>query len=177
VVGTSLTAGDAEYRPFLYDRGTMYDLHELVVDRPIPFPMWDAADINDFGQIVGINYLLDPLYESIAPGREFAFRETLGRRLTFEYWFAPGDVPALGRRARALVEVRIEGAGFGRSRFRECWRPVGVYVQGAADGHWRTAAIVLPPQATGKEATVRVRVRAFGDLENSTVYLRHFGME
>ena len=91
VVGGSVTARE-EFVPFLYDRGTMYDLSTLIADPSgtVPFV---AYAINNFGQIVGNHQLLNPVYDAVAPGRELSFKVTLGEKIRFDYWVAGAAPP------------------------------------------------------------------------------------
>lgn len=183
VVGSSTTSTDA-YQAFLLDQGTLYDLSELVTNRPANFGMWTAQDINNFGQIVGVNYLLNPNYESIAPGREFSFNDHLGQKLNFEYWVSAGDSSRCSdQRTWVGVEVRIELGGRDRigdpalRPYLNRWLPADRLVRGCEDFvNWRNASIILPATLQGKLATVKVRVKKHGKPEKPTIYLRHFSM-
>ncbi len=53
IVGTSCTAGFASCRAFLYERGVMMDLNELVPDDYADH-LYSANDINNDGQITGL---------------------------------------------------------------------------------------------------------------------------
>jgi probable HAF family extracellular repeat protein len=185
VVGSSLTTGDAAYQAFLYDRKTMYDLKDLVVDPPAGFSMWEARDINNFGQIVGLNYLLDPLYESIAPGGQFAYSGPFGQGLNFEYWIEAGDKDrCVAPWAFARVEIRIEGVILDQKErsslggYLNRWLPADRFAQiCSASGEWRKGSLKLPESLKDRTATVRFRLRQIGAGEKPTVYLRHFASE
>ncbi len=184
VVGTSLTPNDASYSAFLYDRGLMHDLKDLVTEGQDNFRMWSAEDINNFGQIVGGSYLLDPLYESIAPGKEFTFKHRLGREINFEYWVAAGDSErCIDLWAFLLVELKIETVianrmGWpGTGSYFSLWLPADKLVRGCGDSvDWRKATVAVPPSLQDQVGNIKVRVRKFGTLVNPTVYLRHFTM-
>ena len=185
VVGSSLTTGDAAYQAFLYDRETMYDLKDLVIDPPAGFSMWDALDINNFGQIVGLNYLLDPLYESIIPGGQFAYSGPFGQELNFEYWIGTGDKDrCVAPWAFARVEIRIEGVTLDPKErsslggYLNRWLPADRFAQiCSASGEWRKGSLKLPESLKDRTATVRIRLRQIGAGEKPTVYLRHFASE
>jgi len=185
VVGTSLTTGDAAYHAFLYDGGTMYDLNDLVADPPAGFPLWQVVNINNFGQIVGLNYLLNPEYETILPGEEYSFSDGFEKKLTFQYWIDPDDSDrCVDPWAFARIEVKIEAATPSKSnqtvlrRYLNRWLPADRFLRKcAAAGKWQNASLTLPASLKGSQATVRVRIREYGSKGKSTVYLRRFTME
>jgi probable HAF family extracellular repeat protein len=185
VVGSSLISNDAAYHAFLFDEGTMYDLAELVTNRPSSFSMWEASDINNFGQIVGVSYLLNPVYPSIAHGQEFSFSDSFGQELTFEYWIDTRDTGrCIDQRAFARIEVKIEDISPDHSdqvrlhKYLGRWLPAVQIVQGCASSKdWRKGSIVLPVSMQNRIVTIKVRLREFGSLKNSTVYLRHIRMK
>ncbi len=53
IIGTSSTVGGTLNRPFLYDKGTMYDLNDLIPANSGWAFLQLAYDINEVGQIVG----------------------------------------------------------------------------------------------------------------------------
>jgi probable HAF family extracellular repeat protein len=181
VVGSSLTADDVAYHAFLFDKGTMYDLNDLVTDVPENFFIWEALDINDFGQIVGLNYLLNPEYEKIASGEEFAFMDNLERELSFEFWLAEGAGQCPDSLASARIEVRIGGVffngptPFALRSFLNRWLPASRFVRiCAAAGEWQQATLTLPVSLEGRQATVTIRVTESGGSSGSPVFLRRF---
>lgn len=174
-VGASLTDNDAAYHAFLFDQDIMYDLNDLVIDLPDSRSIWGASDINNFGQIVGSNgYLLNPIYENMTPDKQFSFSDTLGRKLSFEYWLSTEN----SSRCHALmrVEIRFENVAMGRkNRALNRWLPADKFVQACSEfDDWRTASISLPKTLEGKSATIRIRIKTIGQSETPTVYLRHF---
>lgn len=174
-VGASLTDNDAAYHAFLFDQDIMYDLNDLVIDLPDSRSIWGASDINNFGQIVGSNgYLLNPIYENMTPDKRFSFSDTLGRKLSFEYWLSTEN----SSRCHALmrVEIRFENVAMGReNRALNRWLPADKFVQACSEfDDWRTASIALPKTLEGKSATIRIRIKTIGQSETPTVYLRHF---
>jgi probable HAF family extracellular repeat protein len=181
VVGTSISGVDGFYHPFIYDLGTMYDLQDLIVDRPSGFSMWEAVDINNFGQIVGLGYLLDPVYESVARGKEFGFSDTLGPELTFEYWVSVDDSERCVERGRpALVEYRLAtrslDPGDRNHLARELggWQAIENAELGCAESEdWRTASIPVPAELEDNELAVRIRLGNTAGID-ATVFLRHF---
>jgi len=183
VVGTSLTPNDAAYSAFLYDSGVMYDLNQLIAD-PFPHPpLWTAQDINDFGQIVGHNYRLDPIYPSIDADREFAFDVTLGRQFDFSYWMAAGegDTCSGTKYLQVLVKIELNDPApneFGSARYNlSQWQPVDSVRRSCADADtWLTATRPLPAMVQGKAATIHIRTRTFDKSWNPVLFLRHFAM-
>jgi probable HAF family extracellular repeat protein len=183
VVGTSLMSDDAGYAPFLYDRGTLYNLHELIVNLPdIPYPPYVARDINNFGQIVGPYLILDPVYDQIQPNENFSFSETLGAELGFEYWIATHDTPSPSRRAWVSMQIKVTVPETSEGRYRpqgivNRWIPVDHFVSERHWGsQWRRAAIALPQTLHGKKATITVRAKTFGGGASPVVSMRHFSM-
>ena len=57
IVGGFSSADDRYRAPFLYERGTMYGLNDLIVNPSTAMP-FAAYDIDNFGQIVGNHHLL-----------------------------------------------------------------------------------------------------------------------
>ena len=171
IAGTSLTGDDAAYHGFLFDQNTMYDLNDLIIDLPINSSIWGVSDINNFGQIVGINgYLLNPIYENFTPEKQFFFSDTLGRELNFEYWFSSENISRC--HALARVEILFENVTEGREHR---WLPADKFVSTCGDfKNWRTASVSVPKALVGKSATVRIRVRTFRTNKTLTVYMRHF---
>ena len=184
VVGTSLTSNDAAYSAFLYDRGAMYDLNQLIVE-PFPHPSLSTAqDINDFGQIAAQNYRLDPIYTSIAADREFVFNATLGRQFDFAYWLDTEEVGTCSGTKRIQVLVKIELNGLTPneldkgSHILSRWQPVDAVRGSCADTDtWLNATRPLPAVVQGKAATISIRTRTFDKSWNPTLYLRHFAMQ
>lgn len=182
VVGAALIADDAAYHAFLFEDDRMYDLNELVTE-PAEHPeIWGAEDINNFGQIVGVNFRLDPLYDSIDRQREFAASGQLGQRLSFEYWVAGNrSERCLDRRAKLSIQVRVEVAGLDRSERRALrrqlnrWLEVTPVREGCGDSlDWQRVSLELPEGLAGQGAEVRVRIRKRGQGWDPTVYLRRF---
>ncbi len=184
VVGISLTSNDAAYSAFLYDRGVMYDLNQLIVDSFPHSSLWTAQDINAFGQIAGQNYRLDPIYTSIAADREFAFDVTLGRQFDFAYWLDSEEPGTCSSTKRIQVLVKIELNGLAPNeinddrRILSQWQPVDAVRGSCADTDtWLTATRPLPAVVQGKAATIRIRTRTLDKSWNPTLYLRHFAMQ
>jgi hypothetical protein len=134
---------------------------------------------------VGLNYLLNPEYEAIRPGEEYSFSDGFEKKLKFQYWVDPGDSDRCANPwAFARIEVKIEAAApnsgkqTGLRRYLNRWLPAGRFVRKcAAAGEWQNASLTLPVSLKGSQATVRVRIREYGRIGNSTVYLRRFTME
>ena len=175
IVGTSLFADDsgddAGYHAFLFDQNTMYDLNDLIIDLPIKSSIWGASDINNFGQIVGINgYLLNPIYENFTREKQFSFSDKMGRELNFEYWFSSNNLS----RCHALARVEILFENFTEKREHR-WLPADKFVNTCGEfKNWRRASVSVPKALVGKSATVSIRVRTFRTSETLTVYMRHF---
>jgi probable HAF family extracellular repeat protein len=181
VVGSSLNA-EEQYRPFLVDRGIMYDLNMLIIEPTGPLP-FAAYAINNFGQIAGNHHLLNPEYEAIAPGqRALTLTATFGTSLDFEYWIARDDAPPeslvaspsarCGDRPnkRLRMQVRVD-----TTRGPGEWSPAAVLPGCASSTDWGTVSVSLPPNAFNTVGRVRIRVRSGGG-DDMVVYLRHFTM-
>lgn len=179
VVGTSISGTDNFYHPFLYDLGVMYDLRELVLDRPGDFSMWEAVDINNFGQIVGLGYLLEPVYEVISRGKVIGFSDILGPKLTFEYWGSIAETERCVEHGQtSWIEYRLETHAPGSRPLLTSdlsrWHPIEDSGLGCSESEdWRTAYIPVPLGLEDTELTVRIRLRNAGGV-NPVVYLRHF---
>jgi probable HAF family extracellular repeat protein len=175
IVGGFSNVGDSYLAPFLYDRGTMYDLNQLVINpsdaRAMPFT---AYGINNFGQILGNHHVLHPVYDQVEPGVDFQFDARLRRTLTFAYWVSRGaGGECRARRSRLYLEVKFQRIG-GR---HDEWTPADV-VRACEDAtDWQDVSIPIPRRARGDRGVVHVRVREVGPRTDPTVYLRHFSME
>jgi len=180
VVGTSMNQNDTAYHAFLYDQGTMYDLNQLIIepaDHPI---MWGAQDINNFGQIVGVNYLLNPIYENVTAKKTFKFRHIIGKKLSFEYWGKADESPFCQSGQNTLqlqVKIVVDGQTTSSSKLNR-WITVGTTPAGCGiTKDWQRASLSPPKFVQGKAATIEVRIKKAGMLSESTVYLRHFRMK
>jgi probable HAF family extracellular repeat protein len=180
VVGTSLNQNDTAYHAFLYDKGTMYDLNQLIIepaDHPI---MWGAQDINNFGQIVGVNYLLNPIYEKVTSKKNFKYRHIIGKKLSFEYW-GKADVPPFCQSEQNTLQLQVkivvDDQATSSTKLNR-WITVGNVPVGCdiIEG-WHRASLSLPKVVQGKAATIKIRIKKAGMLPESTVYLRHFRMK
>ena len=187
IVGTSLSTDDTAYHAFLFDQEKMYDLNDLIVQRPPGSGhVWGAADINDFGQIVGSSYLLNPLYPMVSPQRDLAFPAVLGPRLQFEYWVSRGNIPenCTGKFPNIQIQVKFTSSSLRGKlppRFRSfvnSWITVGKFefdCQGSEG--WNMADLPLPSFLEGQNVDLTIRVREYGKPSNPTVHLRHLTHE
>lgn len=179
VVGTALTENGADYHAFLYDQGTMYDLNQLVVT-PAGHPVIGSArDINNFGQIVGSNVLLNPLYDSITTGTSLVISDTLGRELSFEYWVGENTAPSCQNEPESLtLEVRITPADQGRlPRRLDRWITVTRFPAGCnRSSDWDRFSVSLPKRMCGEPATIQVRIGPAATPSEQIVFLRHIRM-
>jgi probable HAF family extracellular repeat protein len=172
IVGGSLNADETAYLPFLYDRGTMHDLNALILNAAAPLP-WAAYGINNFGQIVGNHHLLNPVYETVKPGQNLAFRATLGQKLTFAYWVArdSSNCSAVGTRLR--LDVKIDAP----KHPAKAWAPADA-LQGCGDStDWKSASMTVPEDLQGAAASIHIRVKESGPRTTPIVYLRHFSTQ
>ena len=172
IVGGSLDANE-RFVPFLYDRGTMYNLNTLLVDASGNLP-FAAYDINNFGQIAGNHHLLTPVYQTVAPGRKLSFKATLGTTLTFEYWVARGyTAMCRAQRDSLRLQIRIdatEGAG--------TWSPVAEVPGCDNSTDWSTASVAIGEELRRADGRIHIRVRESGGVGTEPiVHLRHFAME
>lgn len=183
VVGTALDPAE-NYRAFLYERGEMFDLNQLIVE-PFDAPLvWTAQAINNFGQIAGLSYRLDPLYPSITADREYALDSVLGSAVAFAYWIDKGPNPCPGGKPQIQLQARIETAATSSDpltakalRQASRWQPVEAPPEGCADSSdWQPARLAIPAALQGQPATIHLRLRQLGRNWSPTVYLRHFTM-
>jgi probable HAF family extracellular repeat protein len=174
VGGFSNQAGDS-FAPFLYDRGRMYDLNDLVVNplsaRAMPFA---AYGINNFGQIIGNHHLLNPLYDQAAPGQPFAFSAVLGKTLTFAFWVSRGSpVECHGTHSGLGIVVTFDVRG----TVQDADRLAAVVQDCEKTTNWQTVSVTVPPRLRGDTAAVRVRLLEVGPRTHPLIYLRQFSMQ
>jgi probable HAF family extracellular repeat protein len=171
IVGQSLDA-NGQFLPFLYDHGTMYDLNTLILNPSENLP-FAAYAVNNFGQIAANHHLLNPVYESVAPGRKLSFTASLGETLTFEYWIARGDTTAChALRNHLRLQVKIDTAERAGT-----WRPAAVVVGCDESTDWGAASLTIPEALRDTSAKIHIRVRESGNGTCPLVHLRHFGTE
>lgn len=172
VVG-AFSPDNREIRPFLYERGRMHDLNDLIVNPSASMP-FAAHDINNFGQIVGSHHVLNPLYPHVAPGRAVTFTSTLGQSFAFAYWVSRRDGSAChATTSRLRIQVRFkvprESAGM--------WIPADV-VRGCGDStDWKGLSVEIPARLQGTDGVVQIRVREIGPDTGTSVFLRHLSMK
>jgi hypothetical protein len=145
-------------------------------------PTW-PRDINDFGQIAGDHFILDPIYEQVRPGTEFAFQESLGKAFRFEYWISTDRSPENPcAKTSVRMQVKIETTenhklSSRRQKYSGRWMPAGHLVSSKRwDNGWRQAGIVLPKELRGRNATIRIRTWTVGSACEPIVHMRHFNM-
>jgi len=178
VVGM-LSSADDTLRPFLFERGSMYDLNELIVNpsdaATLPF---SAYGINNFGQIVGNHHVLEPLYPQVQPGLPLTFTATLGDTLQFSYWVRRAAADSCSERSSRLrLEARIEDTP-GRGKSVGPWMTADEVTGCDPFSDWRTATVSLPADLNaGKPGAIRIRVREAGPSTDPAVYLRHFSIQ
>jgi probable HAF family extracellular repeat protein len=173
IVGGFSSADDRYRAPFLYERGTMYDLNDLIVNPSTAMP-FAAYDINNFGQIVGNHHLLQPLYQQVVPGRPLAFTSTLEHTLGFAYWVSRGHggaCHAISSRLRVQVKFRDRDGDAGS------WISAAVVRDCSDSTDWQWVSIPIPHEHQGQTGVVRVRVVELGPETEPVVYLRQFSME
>jgi probable HAF family extracellular repeat protein len=175
IVGGFVNQDDTYFAPFLYDRGTMYDLNDLVVNPlsagAMPFA---AYSINNFGQIVGNHHLLNPLYEQAAPGQPFGFSAVLGETLTFAFWVSRGSpVECDGTESRLLVVVTFDVPG----TVPDANRLAAVVQDCEKTTNWQAVSVRVPQRLRGDTAAVRVRLLEIGPRTQPLIYLRQFSMQ
>lgn len=185
IVGSALNA-DESYRAFLFDQDRMYDLNDLIVESQSGAgPIWGAMDINNFGQIVGSNYLLNPLYPMVTPEKELVISTTLGSRLGFEYWFYLGKKPGncFGRFPSPQLQVRISLPELNQippqlRAYLNRWHGMGAPDVGCESSeNWHTANLPIPNVLQGRKADITIRLRNVGRSLEPTAHLRHFGSD
>ncbi|MHB8712883.1 MAG: DUF3466 family protein [Trichloromonadaceae bacterium] len=185
IVGSSMNADDSGYHAFLYDQGKMYDLNDLNAEPSSGAGhIWGASDINDFGQIVGSSFLLNPLYPTISPGNELTFSTTLGSHLSFEYWFTMGNQPnrCVGNFPRPQVQIKLSAPGIKKDiisqhlrPYLNSWMVVGTSGSGCGSSQgWTVADVSLPSVLKGQTVDITFRVREHGRTLDPNVHLRHF---
>lgn len=178
VVGM-LNAADDSLRPFLFERGSMYDLNDLIVNpsdaATLPF---SAYDINNFGQIVGNHHVLEPLYPQVQPGLPLTFTATLGDTLQFSYWVRRSATDSCREASSRLrLEARIEDTP-GRGKSVGPWMTADVVNGCEQFSDWKTATVSLPADLNaGQPGAIRIRVREAGPSTDPAVYLRHFTIQ
>jgi probable HAF family extracellular repeat protein len=161
--------------PFLYDRGVMYDLNEIAVDpSPDMVRPYMAYDINNFGQILANAHLLQPVYDSVAPGTDFQVAAPrLRRTVTLAYWVKRGAAGECRiRRSRLHLEVKADAPGRPTD-----WTPAAVVRTCDDSTDWETVSIPIPRRAQGLRGAVSVRVRETGPRTEPVVYLRHIRVD
>jgi probable HAF family extracellular repeat protein len=173
-----LGSADDTFRPFLFERGAMYDLNDLIVNpadaATLPF---SAYAINNFGQIVGNHHVLEPLYPQVQPGVPLTFTATLGDTLQFSYWVRRAAADSCSETSsRIRLEARIEDTP-GRGKSAGPWVTADVVTGCDLFSDWRTATVSLPADLNaGQPGAIRIRVREAGPSTGPAVYLRHFRM-
>ena len=175
IVGMLARADDTLW-PFLFERGSMYDLSDLIVNPSDgPTRLFAAYDINNFGQIVGNHHVLEPLYQQVRPGLPLTFTANLGPTLKFSYWLRRSAADSCREGvSRLRLEVRVEDhSGHGKSV--SPWVTADTVTACDQFADWRTATVALPPELTaGQPGAIRIRVREAGPSTDPAVYLRHF---
>ena len=172
VVGGALTAS-GEFRPFLYDRGTMYDLSTSIVD-PSGTPPFVAYAINNFGQIVGNHHVLNPVYDAVSPGRELSFGVTLGEKFRFDYWVARRNSTTACHAARNRLELQVRINSTPRPGL---WLPAAILSRCAESKDWAAVSVTIPEDMRNMPAQIHIRVQASGIPQDALLYLRHFRIE
>ena len=175
VVGGFSSADDRPFSPFLYERGTMHDLNELIVNPSAAMP-FVAYDVNNFGQIATNHHVLHPLYEQVAPGGGLAFMSSLGQTFRFAYWVSRRAVAACDASSRLQLDVAFEVAA-DTSASDAAWIPADVVSACADSTDWHAASVAIPANSQGREGVVRIRVSELGPATGPSLYLRHFNME
>jgi probable HAF family extracellular repeat protein len=172
IVGGVASADNRTFTPFLYERGTMYDLNALIVNHAAAMP-FAAYDINNFGQIATNHHVLHPLYEQIAPGGTLAFNAALKQTFRFAYWTTRRDGVACINSSRLQLEVAFDAAGASGG----AWLPADVVSTCVESLDWQAVSVAIPAGSQGKNGVVRIRVNEVGPATNPSLYLRHFNMQ
>lgn len=184
IVGFAIRESQERFA-FIFEHEEMHDLNELAVKRPDNAPPLEVAyDINNFGQIVGQSFLLNPIYDRIRPDREFIFKEKLGKVLTFEYWISLSEEEReLRNKMKVLIQAKVEHRNPTKGKhnlgqFNNQWTAVDrpVPIAGIKED-WRKAVIRMPEKVQGDIAVIRIRANCLNRGKAPEVYVRHFEME
>jgi probable HAF family extracellular repeat protein len=173
IVGQFSSADNQTQAPFLYERGTMYDLNALIVNRSAAMP-FAAYDINNFGEIAANHQVLYPLYVQVAPDGPLAFMATMRQTFRFAYWAARRNVAACNpATSRLQVDVAFEVA----HEPAPTWTPADLVSTCADSSDWHAVSVPIPAALQGRYTAVRVRVTELGPPTGPSLYLRHFTMQ
>jgi probable HAF family extracellular repeat protein len=172
IVGGFSSADNRSFAPFLYERGTMYDLNRLIVNPSAALP-FAAYDINNFGEIATNHHVLYPLYEQVSPGAVLAFRSVLGQTFQFAYWTSRRDIASCDLSlSRLQLEVAFDVPGG-----TAAWVPADLVTTCADSTDWQAVSVATPPGSQGKDSAVRIRVNEVGPATHPSLSLRHFNMQ